>query len=112
VPNKPSSLTSTDGGFTPTTSMVGLGEKLGMDSQIGQSSCYRLCRGPFSREQWLCPPLLMTSRKDDTYGERPYADRAWEACGVLVGFFPVWCTSIRIAVTLGYEYRLFVVVIT
>jgi hypothetical protein len=31
---------------------------------------------------------------------------------VLIGFFPAGCTSIRIAVTLGYEYHLFVVVIT
>jgi hypothetical protein len=30
----------------------------------------------------------------------------------LVGFSPVWCTSIRITATLGYEYRLFAAVIT
>jgi hypothetical protein len=28
---------------------------------------------------------------------------AWEACGVLVVFSPVGCTSIRIAVALRYE---------
>jgi hypothetical protein len=38
-------------------------------------------------------------------------DRAWKACGVLVGFFPAGCTLIQITVTLGYEYRLFVAVI-
>jgi hypothetical protein len=48
----------------------------------------------------------------DTYGRWPYADWAWEACDVLVGFFPTWCTSIRIAATLGYEYHLFATVIT
>jgi hypothetical protein len=31
---------------------------------------------------------------------------------VLIGFSPAGCTSIRIVVTLGYEYRLFVAVIT
>jgi hypothetical protein len=31
---------------------------------------------------------------------------------VLIGFSPVGCTSIRITVTLGYEYRLFAVIIT
>jgi hypothetical protein len=39
-------------------------------------------------------------------------DRAWKVCGVLVEFFLIGCISIRITVTLGYEYRLFVVVIT
>jgi hypothetical protein len=31
---------------------------------------------------------------------------------VLIGVSPIRCTSIRIAATLGYEYRLFVAVIT
>jgi hypothetical protein len=48
----------------------------------------------------------------DTYGLRPYADWAWDACGVLVGFSPAGCISIRITATLGYEYRLFVLVFT
>jgi hypothetical protein len=34
-------------GFAPTTSMVVLGEKLGMDPWIGQSSCCGLGREPF-----------------------------------------------------------------
>jgi hypothetical protein len=33
-PGKPSSLTSIEGGFTPTGSMAGSGEKLGTDPQI------------------------------------------------------------------------------
>jgi hypothetical protein len=44
------------------------------------------------------------------YGDCPqeaYAGLAWtgvrSVCGVLVGFSPAECTSIRIAVTLGYE---------
>jgi hypothetical protein len=49
-PSKPSSLTSTKGGFTPTTSMVVLGEKLGTDPQIGQPSCCELGREPFFSE--------------------------------------------------------------
>jgi hypothetical protein len=39
----------------------------------------------------------------DTYGQGPYADRVWNACGVLSGFSPAGCTSIRITATLGYE---------
>jgi hypothetical protein len=39
-----------------------------------------------------------------------YVNRAWKACGVLIGFSLARCISIRIAVTLGYEYRLFVTV--
>jgi hypothetical protein len=30
----------------------------------------------------------------------------------LIGFSPAGCTSMQIAATLGYEYRLFVAVIT
>jgi hypothetical protein len=46
-PGKPSSLSSTEGDFTPTASMAGLGEKLGTDPWIGRLSCYGLCRKPF-----------------------------------------------------------------
>jgi hypothetical protein len=60
-PSKPSSLTSTEGGFTPTISMVSLGEKLGTDQSVVM--LWIGSRVFFSREQWLCPPLLMTSRK-------------------------------------------------
>jgi hypothetical protein len=44
---KPSSLPSTEGSFTPSASMTVLGEKLGMDSWIGQASCCGLGREPF-----------------------------------------------------------------
>jgi hypothetical protein len=33
--------------FTPTASLVGLGEKLSMDSRIGQPACCGMCREPF-----------------------------------------------------------------
>jgi hypothetical protein len=39
----------------------------------------------------------------DTYGLGPYMGWAWKSCGVLVGFSPAGCTSIRITVTLRYE---------
>jgi hypothetical protein len=47
VPGNPSSLSSTEGGFTVTASMAILGEKLGTDLQIGQLTCFGLCQGPF-----------------------------------------------------------------
>jgi hypothetical protein len=46
-PSKSSILPSTEGGFTPTASMVALGEKLGMDPRIGQPSDYGLGREPY-----------------------------------------------------------------
>jgi hypothetical protein len=39
----------------------------------------------------------------EMYGLRQYANQTWRAYGVLVGFSPAGCTSIRIAATLGYE---------
>jgi hypothetical protein len=53
----------------------------------------------------LCEPREM-------YGLRPYANQAWKACGMFIGVSLAGCTSIRIIVTLGYEYRLFVADIT
>jgi hypothetical protein len=42
--------------------------------------------------------------------QEAYTGRTWTGVGnvrvVLVGFSPAGCTSIRIAVTLGYEYPL------
>jgi hypothetical protein len=50
------------------------------------------------------------SWKVATYGDHPqeaYTRRTWTGVGsirvVLIGFSPTGCTSIRIAVTLGYE---------
>jgi hypothetical protein len=106
---KSSSRLSTKAWLFPTTSMVGLGEKLGMDSRITQPG-WGLCWEPF----FLEAVDLLKSVDDlakgcymwttwDTYGRGSYVDRVWKACDVLVGFSPVGCTSIRIAVTLGYE---------
>jgi hypothetical protein len=39
----------------------------------------------------------------DTYDRGLYVDWAWKSCGVLVGFSPIGCISIRITATLGYE---------
>jgi hypothetical protein len=47
VSDKPSSLPSTEGDFTPTALMTVLVEKLSMDLRIGQSTYCRLCREPF-----------------------------------------------------------------
>jgi hypothetical protein len=33
-------------GFAPTALLVGLGEKLGTDSWVGQPACYGLCQEP------------------------------------------------------------------
>jgi hypothetical protein len=53
----------------------------------------------------LCEPREM-------YGPGPYMNQACKACGMLIGFSRAGCTSIQITATLGYEYRLFVAVIT
>jgi hypothetical protein len=45
--SKPNSLMSTEGDFTPTASMAGSGEKLGLDLWISQPSCCELCQEPF-----------------------------------------------------------------
>jgi hypothetical protein len=65
---------------------------------------------PFSREQWDLFKSVGASRKVATYRDRPqeaYVGRTWTGVGsvrvVLVRFSPAGCTSIRIAVTLGYE---------
>jgi hypothetical protein len=46
-PDKPSSLPSIEGDFTPTTSMAVLGDKLGTNPWIGQPMCCGLGREPF-----------------------------------------------------------------
>jgi hypothetical protein len=51
-------------------------------------------------------------RPREMYDPGPYTNRVLKVCGVLIGFSPAGCTSIRITVTLRYEYNLFVAVIT
>jgi hypothetical protein len=109
-PSKPSSRHQQMLGFVPTASMVGSGEKLDTDPRIGQPAYCGLCREPFC----LGAVALLNSVDDftkdcymwtmwDTYSRGSYTDQEWKACGVLVGFSPVGCTSIRIIATLGYE---------
>jgi hypothetical protein len=87
-----------------------MGEKLDTDPRIGQTACCGLCREPFfsrvvdlfkSVDNYVKGCYALTVW--DTYDVGPYADWAWKACGVLVGFSPAGYTSIRIAMTLGYE---------
>jgi hypothetical protein len=93
-------------------------EKLGMDLWITRPSSCGLCREPFffgavdlykSVDDFIKDCYVLIAW--DTYGLGPYVDWAWNVCGVLVGFSPAGCTSIRVIVTLGYEYRLFAAVI-
>jgi hypothetical protein len=46
-PSKSSSLSSIEAWLKPTASLVGLGEKLGIDPRIGQPTCRGLCHGLF-----------------------------------------------------------------
>jgi hypothetical protein len=117
--SKPSNLISIEGGFTPSASMAGSREKLGMDPWIGRPSYCGLYREPFfsgvvtlyiAFDDFTKGYYALTMW--DTYGLRTYANWAWDACGVLVGFSPAGCTSIWITATLGYEYLLFMAVIT
>jgi hypothetical protein len=110
VPSKPSNLPSTEGGFTPTISMAGSGEKLVTDPWIGQSSCCGLSREPFFSGAVALSIAVDDGTKGcyilttwDMYGLGPYADWVWKVCGVLVGFSPAGCTSIRISATLKNE---------
>jgi hypothetical protein len=108
-PSKPRSSSSTEAWRKITVSLVGLGEKLGIDLWIGRPACWGLCREPFFSGavgsvqiyRWLAKGCYALSTWD-TYGLGPYAEWAWDACGMLVGFSPSRCTSIRIAMTLGW----------
>jgi hypothetical protein len=117
-PSKASSLASTCAWLKRTASMVVLGEKLRhvpWTTQPGwevESGALFLGSSTFVQPCWWLTKGCYMWTTWDTYGRGAYADWAWKACGMLVGFFPTGCTSIRIVVTLGYEYRLFVAVIT
>jgi hypothetical protein len=109
-PSRPSNWLSTEAWLFPTASLVVLGEKLGTDLWISQPSCCGSCRESFfsgavnlfkSVDDFMKGCYMLTTW--DTYGWGPYVDREWKACGVLAGFSPAECTSIRIAATLRYE---------
>jgi hypothetical protein len=77
--------------FSPTTSLVDSGEKLGTNPRIGQTSCCGLCRDPFFSGAVTLLNSVDDCVKDcymwtmwDTFGLGPYTDWAWKACGVLV----------------------------
>jgi hypothetical protein len=81
--------------------MAVVGEKLGIDPWIGQSSCSGLGQEPFfSRAVDLFKSVddyvkgCYTWTASDTYGRGSYTDRAWEACCMLVQFSPAECISI------------------
>jgi hypothetical protein len=81
-----------------------------MDPRIGQPVCWGLCREPFFSGAVTPSNSVGGLWKVATYGDHPqevYAGRTWTGVGsirvVLVRFSPAGCTSIRIAVTLGYE---------
>jgi hypothetical protein len=105
--------------FAPTAILVGSGEKLGSDPRIDQSMCYWLCQEPF-----FSRVVALLNSVDDSwkvimycdYQQKAYTGHTWTGVGsihvMLIGFSPTGCTSIRITVTLGYEYRLFAAVIT
>jgi hypothetical protein len=105
--------------FVPTASLVGSGEKLGMDPRIDQPACCGLCREPFFRERWPCSTLLMTSRRVaicGPHGIRMVLDHTRTECEKRVvcwSSFPLWGVhrfeSPRLS---DMSNRLFVVVIT
>jgi hypothetical protein len=109
-PRKPSSCSPIGAWLTPTTSLVGSGERLGTNPCVGQLVWSGLYREPsFSgvvesiQICWRLVKCCYIWTTWDTYDLGPYTDWAWKPCGVLVVFSPIWCTSIRIATTLGYE---------
>jgi hypothetical protein len=59
-----------------------------------------------SQKVAICGPREIRMIEGHTRTERGKRVACWS------DFFPVGCTWIRIIVTLGYEYRLFVAVIT
>jgi hypothetical protein len=70
VTGKTSSLPSTNGNFTPITSMAVLGEKLSTDPQIGQPTCCGLCREIFFSRAVAMSIAVDDSRKVATHGPR------------------------------------------
>jgi hypothetical protein len=111
--SKPNSWSPIWAWLTPTTSLADSRDKLGMDPRVNQPACCGLYQEPFLSDVVESVQICQRRTKGcymwttwDMYGPRPYAYWAWKACDMLVGFFSVWCTSIRITVTLGYEQPL------
>jgi hypothetical protein len=68
--SKPSSLPSTEGGFTPTTSMLARERNCVRTHESVSHRAVDCVGSPFSWEQWLCPSLLTTLRKIAIRGPR------------------------------------------
>jgi hypothetical protein len=80
-PSKPSSRSPTRAWIMPIASLVGSGEKLGTDPQIGQPVCCGLCREPFFSGAvgsiQICRRLVKGCymwTTSDMYGPGPYVD--------------------------------------
>jgi hypothetical protein len=102
-----------------TTSLVESGRETGWASTIDQLMCWGCSREPcFSGVVTLSNSIGVSQKvtirglhdiymvEGHTWTERGKCVACWS------GFFPIGCTLIRIVVTHGYEYRLFVVVMT
>jgi hypothetical protein len=92
-PSKPSSWPSIDEWFFPTVSMVVLGEKLGTDLRISQSTWCGLCWEPFFSGVVALLHSVDDYMKDcyalitwDMHGLGPYADGAWMRVACWSGF--------------------------
>jgi hypothetical protein len=106
--SKPSSLSSTEEGFAPTTSIAALGEKLGTDPRIGQPACCGLYREPF-----FSGAVALSITVDDFVCQvhglptGSIAGHTWTDAGsvrvMLIRVSPIGCTSIRITTTFRYE---------
>jgi hypothetical protein len=118
-PSKPSSMSSTEAWLKPTALLAMRGRETwwgcrSVSRRVGdvvESPYFLGAVGSIQIYRWLVKGYYMWTTWD-TYDRGSYVDRAWKACGVLVGFSLAECTSIRITVNLGYEYCLFVAVIT
>jgi hypothetical protein len=106
-------------GFAPTTSLAGSGEKMGMDTRIGQRRAVDCVRSPSSREQWACSTLSMTLERLPRTGTvcrkytRGVRELAWEAYAVRwSGFSLQGIHRFKSPRLLDMSNRLFAAVIT
>jgi hypothetical protein len=98
--SKPSSLPSIEGGFTPTTSVTALVEKLGTNMWIGQPTCCVLCREPF-----FLGAVALSIIVDDFV-------KGCHVCGLPVGSvrgaYMDWCGKRTCHVDQVFPYRVYI----